>query len=74
MQDPSSQIDWNDFMRNVAPPEWDLLLSLAAKNDLEQARSWVKKLDVPVSYQWHWTDCLTRNCLVMTHQCHPVFD
>ena len=41
-------IDWNALMRDISPPEWDLLLSAAAKNDLAQVKELVENQDVPV--------------------------
>ena len=42
-------IDWDALMRDMAPPEWDLLLSAAAQNDLPKMRELVEgPLQVPV--------------------------
>ena len=35
-------------MRDMSPPEWDLLLSAAARNDLAHVKELVERQDVPV--------------------------
>ena len=47
---PQDEIDWDALMRDMAPPEWDLLLSAAAKNDLPRIRDMIEKEGVPVSH------------------------
>lgn len=47
---PADEIDWDAMMRDIAPPEWDLLLSAAAKDNLEQVRDLVERQGVPVSH------------------------
>ena len=47
---PVDEIDWDALMRNVSPPEWDLLLSATAKNDLPSVRDHIEKQGVPVNH------------------------
>ena len=48
---PLDEIDWDAMMRNFSPPEWDLLLSATAKNDIVQVRDLVENQGVPVTHQ-----------------------
>ena len=43
-------IDWDAMMRDLAPPEWDMLLSAAAKNDIGRVRDLVINQGVPVTH------------------------
>jgi len=44
------EIDWNAMMRDMAPPEWDLLLAAAAKNDKAMIVNLVENQQVPVTH------------------------
>jgi len=47
---PIPDVDWNALMLNISPPEWDLLLSATAKNQLERVRIMVEEEGVPVTH------------------------
>ena len=42
--------DWSAMMGNIAPPEWELLLSASAKNELDNVKDMVENQGVPVSH------------------------
>ena len=47
---PSNEIDWDALMRDMAPPEWDLMLSATAKNDLDAVKMYIEEQQVPVTH------------------------
>lgn len=47
---PENEIDWDALMRDMAPPEWDFMLSAAAKNELDRVRDFIQNQGVPPSH------------------------
>ena len=47
---PLDEIDWDKLVADFTPPEWDLLLSAASKNDWLAVRHLVENEGVPITH------------------------